>query len=139
MDRHDQLLLNSKLCFSSTPSLAGTQLQQHLHFHQQALRVRIRSSANCYNASRVQLPMLHVSSNISCDYVTNISCEYVTCLAFFATCVTPEISCHPHPEGEPCIYVILYARHPWFFITRDDSGRRGRVDREGVELLPEMP
>ena len=29
IDRHGQFLLNSKPCFSSTPSLAGTQQQQH--------------------------------------------------------------------------------------------------------------
>ena len=47
--------------------------------------------------------MLHVSSNISCD-----------CLRYLrvpSTCVTPGISRHTHPEGEPlylCIYIPIY-------------------------------
>ena len=49
---------------------------------------------------RVQEPMLHVSSNISCDYVT--------CVSLFSTCVTPRISRHLHPEGE-LVYIGIRA------------------------------
>ena len=43
--------------------------------------------------------MLHVSSIISCDCVIPARP--------FSACVTPGISCHPHPEGAPYKYILL--------------------------------
>ena len=56
---------------SSTPSLAGTQQQQHLHLHQR--ECGSAAAAPTARMRRVQQPMLHVSSNIYCDHVTCVS------------------------------------------------------------------
>ena len=63
--------------FRPTPSLAGTQQQQqqqqqqYQHLHQQ--EYGSAAAAPTARMRRVQQPMLQVSSNISCDYVTCLS------------------------------------------------------------------
>ena len=81
IDRQGQLLLNSTPCLIlSTSSLAWIpQQQQHLNLHQQE-----RGSAAAAPAARmrrVQQAMLHVPSNISCDYVS--------CVSFFFQLASP--------------------------------------------------
>ena len=36
------------------------------------------------------------------SFLLNIKCARVLHASPFATCDTPRIPCHPHPEGEPC-------------------------------------
>ena len=57
--------------FSSTPSLSGTQQQQHLRLHQQERGSA--AAAPTARIRRVQQPILHVFSNRRCDYVTCVS------------------------------------------------------------------
>ena len=70
IDRQGQFFFStsSLAAYSSIPSLAGTQQQQHLHLHQQ--ECGSAEAAPTARTHRVQKPMVHVSPNISCDYVT---------------------------------------------------------------------
>ena len=58
-DRHDQFFLNYKRCFSSTPSLDGTQhKQQHLYLHQH--ECGSAAAPPTARMRRVQQSVLHV-------------------------------------------------------------------------------
>ena len=85
--------------FSSTPSLAGTQQHHHhLRFHQQECG-SAAAAAPTVRMRRVQQPMLHVSSSISCNYVISVSvlfvlpgydaCEHVCVGACESVCWNP--------------------------------------------------
>ena len=91
--------LTGTASFCSTPSLAGRQQQQQLHLHQQECGTA--AAGPTARIRRVQQPMLHVSSNRSCDYFA--------CVSLFSICVTAGISHDPHPEGRPCTYMPNYS------------------------------
>ena len=62
--------------------------------------------------------MLHVSSNASCDYC----CALPACP--FSTCVTLEISRHPHPEREPGAMRVYTSKYIHTSTAVLVSGRR---------------
>ena len=70
---------------------------------------------------------------------TQISCDYccVTLVSFSSTCVTPGISRHTYPGGEPCVYChvpkgLFFAyRQACHFRPRVSSRALGRGARRG--------
>ena len=91
--------LTGTASFCSTPSLAGRQQQQQLHLHQQECGTA--AAGPTARIRRVQQPMLHVSSNISCD-----SC-CVTCVSLLKLRHPRDFTSHTSRRGTLCIYICV--------------------------------
>ena len=129
--------LIGRASFCSTPSLAGTQeQQQHLHLHQQ--ECGSAEAPPTARMRRVHQPMLHASSNTSCDYVTFVS-------LFPNLCHPPDFHVTYISKGNFAhIYILFFSSHlasPSFFSLRPSrNSHSGSHSRLSSPLpLPVVP